>query len=241
MERARDEAERSGPARTTDARGRTATAAPPGHAAAVLALQRTAGNRAVSQLIQRETFHYDSSTGQAGTAVTVTVDDGLISVTGTLAPAGGPPVHCKGSLDFKVDDRNPKRLVIGTVFTQPEGSGLGGLLGMHLAQWGQARGMTSIGTDLTAPTASAFYTAIGLEPSQETVGLATHLVSGMPGGTPLEIDAREAQRHKLVYSAPLNAPLATVLERATASAARRWTRQGLFASMASSVSSWFSK
>ena len=165
------------------------------------------------------------------------VEDGLISAAGTLAGAGGATTPCSGTLNFKIDDQNPKRVVIDTVFSQPEGAGLGGLLGLHLAHWAQAHGMTTIGTNLTAPTAMGFYITIGLDPSPANVEAAIEAVSGMPRGTEDQIRAREAQKAKLMYSSPLDAPVSTVLAKAQASADKRWKSL----SLADRLGKWFSQ
>ena len=216
----------------------------------LLALQRSAGNQAVQRLVrgraaelvlQRERTDYKSATGEAGAEVAVDVEDGLISAAGTLAGAAGARTPCSGTLNFKIDDQNPKRVVIDTVFSQPEGAGLGGLLGLHLAHWAQARGMTSIGTNLTAPTAMGFYITIGLDPSPANAEAAIEAVSGMPRGTEDEIRARETQKAKLMYSSPLDAPVSTVLAKAQASADKRWKPLSLADRLGKSMSSWFSQ
>lgn len=216
----------------------------------LLRLQRTAGNQAVHRLIgggvgdrllQREKIDYESATGAAGNEVSVTVQDGLISAEGTIVPPAGAATPCSGTLNFKVDDADPGRVVIDTVFTQPEGAGIGGLLGLHLAQWAQARGMTTIGTNLTAPTAAGFYITIGLDPSPRIVEAAIEAVSDMPRGNAAEIEAREKQKAKLMYSSPLDAPVSTVLAKAQASADKRWKPLSAVGRFSKSVSSWFSK
>jgi hypothetical protein len=154
-----------------------------------LSLQRSAGNRAVAALVQRlhgggvvqrtpDKYTHQSETGGA---LEVKVDDSgvqargwigkMIAPTGFLASLRSPSlerVPLTGSIDFHVDADDGKRLVIGTIKSQPKRTGAGTILVYHMAKYALGKGYTIIGTDLSALEEGTpeFYESIGLRPAQ---------------------------------------------------------------------------
>jgi hypothetical protein len=218
---------------------------------AVLALQRSAGNAAVQRLlagraplgVYRNPFSYTGTGREQGGEVTVTVNGGgaegtitaegfvirasppLFTMFGKGFGAGNPERHAvSGSLKWELDDRDAQRVVIGTIKATPKGTGVGMLLCYHLAETSAKRGITTIGTDLSALEEGTpeFYQSLGLEPSAERRQIADEAVGPMPTATAEQRKAKEAKRKDIAYSARLDGKIATVLANAQTSAFKKW-------------------
>jgi hypothetical protein len=163
----------------------------------LLQLQHTIGNRALGQmLVQRTPDEYEHMTTTGG-KIEVSVGGSLIEAKGWIGqmvePTGlfsqwrSPSLEktaLKASVDFHQDETNDKRLVIGTISSQPKRTGVGTILIFHLAKYALENGYTTIGTELSALEEGTpqFYESIGLKPGQERYDML--IETGIPLDSP---------------------------------------------------------
>lgn len=121
----------------------------------------------MQQVVQRNPDDYTSNKLNEG-KLTITATLGKITATGSFK-AKDKSQEIKATLDFKVDKKNDKRIIIGVIKASPKRTGAGSILVYYLAQYAKKNGFKLIGTDLSALEEGTpeFYDSIGLVPEPE--------------------------------------------------------------------------
>jgi hypothetical protein len=153
----------------------------------------------------------DETTVKLNVKLNVTSGENKFECSGFKLPKNQSDKEVKGSLDFKIDPENSKRLVIGTISTHPKRTGAGTLLVYEFAKYAKDNGYTTIGTDLSALEEGTpeFYKSLGFKPSDDTLTKVVELLQNQDPANPITNDDID----RMLYSGALNANPDDVLKK----------------------------